>query len=202
MPQDVRDVLLLRASSNVVNANLGNAFKRVEGRLKEEQQARDREASDIQSRQRLTQQLFLERKQRDESKQNELVKFLGGQAAEAQGRRALEASDMHDVTSLDPGRCFPLEPQVNLPLEHRLKEGLRCALDEQVGLRVLEARHERAMDMERDRFVLGVVQAEQASDHAAVLAKRTRERTALSDSWEAQTRMGKSLASAALGKML
>ena len=76
-----------RMNMSVINANLTNAFNRLEGRLHEEQLMTKRQEEEIRARQLLTQQLFLERKSMELAKQKELNRFLTQQKEEAEQRR-------------------------------------------------------------------------------------------------------------------
>lgn len=201
-PQYAKDLLQLRSGANAVNANLKVQFERVEGALDSEDAMQRKHASDVAQRERLTHQLFLERKTRDAQRQRELTAFLGGQVSHAESQRRQQKVDDHDVAGLDPGRTMPLEPPLNHRLDASLKSSLRAVLDEQCGLRALLRESGAAREVERDRFVLSSVQAEQASDHAAAAAKRARDRGVLSGSWEAQRKMAGRLNTTALGQML
>ena len=84
------------------------------------------------ARQALTQQLHMERKVREQAKQDELNVSLKKQVDE---KRALLKQQRHDdLFSVNPSpeRAYPMEQRLNLALEQKLKRTLKSALDEQV----------------------------------------------------------------------
>jgi hypothetical protein len=175
-----------RMNMSVINANLTNAFNRLEGRLHEEQLMTKRQEEEIRARQLLTQQLFLERKSMELAKQKELNRFLTQQKEEAEQRR-LDAKIASKVTvSEDAGRAHPVETMLDLNEELRLKRTLKHALDEQVLIKNRMDAEAHAREQERERFLLECLMREGAADAEAKLAKKNNDRQELQGDWEKQ----------------
>jgi len=128
----------------------------------------------------------MERKVREQAKQDELNKSLKKQVDEK--RATLKQQRHDDLFSVNPSpeRAYPMEQRLNLALEEKLKRTLKSALDEQVTAKETEVAAARESERTREQFLLDCLQKEVNEERTAKLKQKDVIRQALSSDWEKQ----------------
>jgi len=178
-------------NNTVVESNLRQAFTRLETQLAHEEDKLKKQDEDIEARQALTQQLFVERRRREKAKQDELNSYLRQQAEANRAARAKLKQDILFSVHPDPGRAFPMEKQLDVELEKQMKASLKKALDEQVTTKSQQTKMRQQQEQERERFLIKCMEKEAKDELHARMQKRNEDRMALSSDWEKQRVLSK-----------
>lgn len=83
-----------------------------------------------------------------------MVCFLAEQSQEAKSRREAERNDFLSTEGMNPGCTYPLGSPVDPATEHRIKQSLKAALDEQVSIRSNYDKNNKSDEKAMDDFLL------------------------------------------------
>lgn len=179
----------------MINANLGNAFRRLEDQISGEQAWAKKKEEEIAARQRLTQELFQQRRAKERQRQDEFNGFLKKQAEATrlarQQERDQEIYGTMNLMKQQGRKAYPMEAPIDLDGERMLRESLKMSLDEQLRLKQEQERARKSQDVEREKFLMTCIQQEADSAQAARLRKRLEDRQALARDWEKQKVLSK-----------